>query len=110
MTLKSAIAIVTDDLTERNALPSIHSVSKKVSEIATEVISENLSRFICNFESVLDRADASDSRLIIDQVELNLVVNAQGGVELIGKVSAGMAASIKLTLKRRPEQQGRERA
>jgi hypothetical protein len=37
----------------------------------------------------------------IDEIEISLAVTAEGGVELIGKVTAGVEAGIKITLKRR---------
>ena len=37
---------------------------------------------------------------VIDEVELSLVITASGGVELLGKLSVGAQAGIKVKLKR----------
>ena len=39
----------------------------------------------------------------VSSIELNLVVNAEGGIELLGKVSTGIEASMKITLTRSGE-------
>ena len=36
----------------------------------------------------------------VDQIEINLAINAEGGIELVGKISAGIATSIKIVLVR----------
>ena len=105
MATERKIAVLTDDATgmQRSALPSFSSTSRQVSEVATEVISSNLDQFLRSFEEALDGSVSRESSFAVDQIELNLVINAQGGIELIGKVNAGVTASFKVTLKRKKQ-------
>jgi len=97
------ISILTEDCdsVRKNVLPSLASGSRKVTEVAVDVLSGNLQQFLRNFEVALDSTDLSTSRFQLDQIELNLVVNAEGSIELVGKVSSGVVASVKVTLKRK---------
>lgn len=103
MSEKWTIPILTDDFegTQRNVLPTLSGASRRVSDVASELLSRNLQHFLRTFEKLLDSSDFSTSRFAIDQIELNLVVNAEGSIELVGKVSSGVVASMKVTLKRK---------
>lgn len=96
------IAIWTTDSkgNEQSALPKIARKLSEATQISTDVLSENLKSFIESFQSVVD-AGNDIGGFAIDEVELSLVVNAKGGIELLGKVEAGAQASMKVKLKRR---------
>ena len=90
--------------TARGALPSLSGAARTVIEISTDSLSTSLKDFIARFQDVLDEDTTCEkSAFSVDQIELSLAVNGQGGVELIGRVTAGVTASIKLTFKRRTE-------
>jgi len=77
----------------RSALPS----SPHVAEIACGTLTKNLQTFLNTLKQGLSQLEFSHSNYAIEKLELNLAVNAQGGIELIGKLSAGTTASIRLT-------------
>ncbi len=83
------------------ALPGLKKGSEFVSSIASDVLKSNLMAFMRNFEEVLESSYSEDSKYEVDSIELNLSVNADGGIELLGKLRAGTEASIKVTLKRK---------
>jgi hypothetical protein len=69
-------------------------------EVETKVLTANLQRFLKEFETVFD--DASKwANFEIGEVELSLTVNAEGGIELVGKLTAGAEATIKIKLRPR---------
>ena len=39
---------------------------------------------------------------MLDQIELNIEMNAEGGFNLIGKATIGMTTGLKVILKKRP--------
>jgi hypothetical protein len=101
---KTTILIWTDENTKqiKNALPLA-----KVDAITTvagaqpEHLAQRFKEFITAFETVLQECPENVGNFSIDQLELNLTVNANGEIGLIGKISSGIATSIKVTLKRK---------
>ena len=87
---------------EQSALPKIARKAAVATQVSADVLSDNLKAFVKNFQGVIDPEDDIGG-FVIDEVELNLVVNAKGGIELLGKLEAGVQASIKIKLKRRTE-------
>ena len=85
---------------KRHALPSLGKARFKTTEVDMTVLTGNLKDVLTNFQAVLDDQPASKSGYYVDEVELCLGVNGKGSVALIGKVEAGMEASIKVKLKR----------
>ncbi len=81
-------------------LPAIGSSgAMKVVQVGISTISANISGFIRDFESNLSKELPTDSRFVVDEIELTLAITASGGVELVGKLSAGAQAGIKVKLK-----------
>lgn len=76
-------------------------VTSQVVEIDSSTISENLSSFISKIQPIITSSDIPDNSFSVDEIELSLVINASGGIELIGKLTIGAEAGIKVTLKRR---------
>ena len=87
---------------EQTALPKIARKAATSTQVSAQILSDNLKSFLKNFEGVID-PENDIGGFVIDEVELNLVVNAKGGIELIGKLEAGTQASMKIKLKRRSE-------
>lgn len=112
MSEQSSFVVWTDDTSEdgeavgvKGALPNMKKglarSSKNMAVVASEVMSDNLRNFLAAIEGSVIDGQPTDSNFDIEQIELNLVVNANGGVELLGKLSAGAKASMKLVLKRK---------
>ena len=54
------------------------------------------------FQNSLDEhLNNTDSLFSVDSIELNLAVNAEGGIEMIGKLTAGVQSSVKVLLRKR---------
>ncbi|MCK4292437.1 MAG: hypothetical protein KAY65_04525 [Planctomycetes bacterium] len=100
--MSDEIAVWTESSFEiRGALPGKMAGKGLAAMINTEIFSENLKGFLKKMATILSEADIDESRYEIDCVELSLAVNASGGIELLGKVSAGTEASLKITLMRK---------
>lgn len=74
-------------------------VSRSI-EIGTEVLQDSIRSFSQQFTGLLDGQPLEGGNAVIDEVELSLVITASGGVELLGKLSVGAQAGIKVKLKR----------
>ena len=85
----------------QNALPSFTKGTIKAVQVTSDTLAKNLESFLSNLESVIQVNPPNDSPFYIDQMELNLAVNASGGIELLGKLEGGAQAGIKITLKRK---------
>jgi len=84
-------------------LPTLGKASKRIESTHVDVVtlSENLNNFLAEFQKVLEKQPTSKSGYEIDEIELSLGVSANGGIALLGKLEAGMEASIKVKLKKR---------
>jgi hypothetical protein len=67
-------------------------------KIKAEDLNRNLKEFLESLSPVFEN-NLEIGKFDIEEIELALVVNAKGGFELLGKVEAGVEASIKLKLK-----------
>ena len=85
----------------RCALPGSGAGKPSAVTISEGLLATSLKRFLQTMTGVLNEADMHESNYRIDSVELSLAVNASGGIELLGKLSAGSQASMKLTLTRK---------
>ena len=88
------------DADTKHALPSLGKARVKSTEIDISVLSGNLKEVLDNFQTLLDEQPESKSGYYVDEIELSLGVNGKGSVALIGKLEAGMQASIKVKIKR----------
>jgi len=73
----------------------------KVFEVPSADLADKLALFLSDFQRVLEPQPSSFGSFEIDEVELNLTVNAKGGIELIGTLGVGMESSIKIKLRRK---------
>jgi hypothetical protein len=96
------IPVWTDEETPRakSALPMPAAALKGIAKVDSKTLADNLKDFLTAFDGVLADCPTTFSAFQIDEMELSLAVNAQGGIELLGKLSAGAEASIKVKLKR----------
>jgi len=85
---------------EKSALPKISRKVADATQVSTEVLSNNLREFVQKFQGAID-PDVDIGGFCIEELELSLVVNAKGGIELLGKVEAGAQASLKIKLRKR---------
>jgi len=71
----------------------------QVVKVSADVLAKNMQAFLAEFDKVLSSQPTTISEYSIDYIELNLAVNAHGGIELVGKLNAGMEAGIRIKLK-----------
>ena len=83
------------------AVPRMAQVARNVASASADVISDNLQVFLKAFEPIAAKASSATSDFLVDEIELSLVVNGKGGIELLGKLEGGAEASIKVKLKRK---------
>lgn len=84
------------------ALPTLRKLPPlEVSEVRVSDLAENLGNLLAQVQSALEKAQQVASSFTVEEIELNIGINAKGGLALIGKVEAGMEAGIKIKLKRR---------
>ena len=98
------VSIWVDEAVENKtkaALPKLtkHAVKETV-EISEDALRENIRNFVSSFAPLLDDGKLGDTSVAIDEIELSLAVTASGSIQLLGKVSAGTQASVKVKLKR----------
>ena len=84
-----------------SVLPSIEDITRSTTEVSANVLAKNFQCFVKNFLSILDKQEYDESSYEMQSIELNLSVNAKGGIELIGKLSAGVTTSMKVHLIRK---------
>ncbi len=103
VTNANSIWVITEEPEDisKSLLPSIgRRVVAKSFEISNEVLALHLEEFFKSFQTVLGRLPTSIDHFTVDEIQLNVAVNASGGVELIGKGEAGLSTGLTFTLKR----------
>jgi hypothetical protein len=103
--MTSQITIWTNEVEEEDvkaALPRLGKsfVGKSIAMDST-VLSKSLNEFLLAFVPVIEEQPKEISGYYLDEIELSLTINAQGGIELVGKLDAGVEAGIKVKLKRK---------
>ena len=66
-------------------------------------LAANLKDFMTDMQGVFGEVTETAGSFEVDEIELQLSVNAKGGIELIGKVETGVKAGILLRMKRRKD-------
>jgi hypothetical protein len=102
MTVSQKIEIWTTapDADIKAALPTFSKTRIEVTHVAASALSKNLTNFLTDMQAVFEMSPSVTPGFHIDEIELNLGVNSQGGVALIGKLEAGVQVGIKVKLKR----------
>jgi hypothetical protein len=95
-----------EDDVSKSLLPSVgRRIIAKSFEISNDVLAVHLEEFFKSFQMVLERLPNSIDHFSIDEIQLNLDINASGGVELIGKGEAGLSTGLTFTLKRQTSEE-----
>jgi hypothetical protein len=93
--------------TSKAALPKlgggITAGATEVVSVSVDTVRKNLSVFLEQIGPLLESSGEALKNYDIDEIELNIAINASGGVELVGKLQAGAEAGLKIKLKRRPD-------
>jgi hypothetical protein len=84
----------------KSALPPLGRSQLQITEVDAKIVIASLKRAIADFDTLVDEGPRSRGGFEVDSIELHFGVNASGAVALIGKLEAGVEASIKVTLKR----------
>lgn len=68
----------------------------------TDALAKKFNEFINEIGNVFKGTPKALGDLRLNEIELNLQINAEGGFDLIGKATVGMTTGIKVTLKKMP--------
>ncbi|RTQ89228.1 MULTISPECIES: Pepco domain-containing protein [Stenotrophomonas] len=85
----------------RNGLASMRSGMARVVEVGAMEMDDSVRKMADHFSKMLEDGFLASTSVVVDEIELSLAVTASGGVELLGKFSAGTQAGLKLKLKRK---------
>lgn len=93
------------DTGRKAALPTLgraaaNAVARSI-EVSKDALLTNIESFAAQFAPLVEGNPIADTNVVIDEIELLLIISASGGVELLGKLSAGAQAGIKVKLKRK---------
>jgi len=99
-TTSITVVTVSDDSDTKGALPFKPNLPKQIT-IEPNDITSQMHTFLDNFQKIFEEQSQTSNNFIIDEIELNLAINASGGIELIGKATAGIEGGIKVKLKRK---------
>ncbi len=94
------VIVETEESNTKSILPSIAGKKMATVSLPVKLMKQNLKRFLDSMEDIITDVNRSGKTMKVDQIELNLAVNAEGGFELIGKASASIETSIKIVLVR----------
>ncbi len=83
-----------------SVLPRIGGHGLTTVRLPFERIKQSRGTFLESIDELIEESDRKDSKLQIGTIEFNPAINAEGGVELIGKASAGVTSSIRVVLRR----------
>ena len=64
------------------------------------VLSKKLKKFLNDFKPVLDATNDAIGGFAVNEVELNLEISGEGGVKLVGTLTAGVKAGVTIKLAR----------
>src|ERR1700685_2404265 len=64
-----------------------------------EVLQQNMTRFLDSVKALLAGLPQAGERLHVEEVEIKVEINAEGGFQLIGAMKAGATGGITLKIK-----------
>lgn len=85
---------------EKAALPTLGKARIKTTQVDMSILSANLKEVLAEFQQVVEDQPMTASGYYLDEIELSLGVSGNGSIFLLGKVEAGVQASIKVKIKR----------
>lgn len=92
------VNIISED-ESRAIMPSLSSGISKTIEIAQESLKNNLSKLIGDLSEVFAEIP-NPGPYVARQFEITANLSADGGLELVGKFSAGVSGGIKIVFER----------
>ena len=81
--------------------PLVNRLTAKYSQISIETINRSLEDFLEVLEKAARNIPSACGSYDIDSLSFSLSLDGNGKISLIGEISAGVASSITLTLKKR---------
>lgn len=105
MDKSTEITVITmsDDSDTKGALSFKPNLPKQITVESNDIVT-GMHAFLDNFQKLFEEQSQVSNSFMIDEIELNLAINASGGIEMIGKASAGIEGGIKVKLKRKKEE------
>jgi len=84
---------------ERSVIPSIGDKIYKVQEVGSSLLRKNLSIFTQELAEIMAQLPET-SPWVPRKIEVTAQVTADGGLELVGSLSAGMSGGIKIVFEK----------
>jgi len=101
-TTSITVITVSDNSDTKGALSFKPNLPKQITIEPNDIVSQ-MHIFLDSFQQIFEEQSQTSNNFVIDEIELNLAINASGGIELIGKATAGIEGGIKVKLKRKSE-------
>ena len=101
-TTSITVITVSDNSDTKGALSFKPNLPKQITIEPNDIVGQ-MHIFLDNFQKIFEEQSQDSNSFIIDEIELNLAINASGGIELVGKANAGIEGGIKVKLKRKNE-------
>jgi hypothetical protein len=102
---RKVISIITvnhiEETKTSSMFPSPEKLVNKYSEIAEEVLAENLAGLVQTLGDVIARLPEQCGSYDLSTLSFSLSIDGRGKVSLIGELSAGIASSMTICLTRR---------
>lgn len=93
------ILTTSSDQGEKAGLPKFNFLKNEF-KISADTLATNLKDFLEKIKPVIEGQVAVIGEFSITEIELNLAINASGGIDLIGKFDAGIEGGITIKLTR----------
>ena len=91
-----------------NMFPDIQNLKPTQSvKVKASKISDNLKIFLNSFFSILEDQSGIKSKYYVDEIEINLGITANGGIEFVGKISSGTQVGLKVKIKKTADNQSK---
>lgn len=93
--------ITIDDFPLRHRIFKNQNLTQAVqSEVNSDTLSKNLEAFLKNMKPILEATDDKLGKYSVKEIDLNIAISAEGGISLIGQLTAGIQAGITIKLSR----------
>lgn len=75
-------------------------VAMVVSSVSVEALAKSLYSISSKIDEIAEDGQSNSNKFSLEEIEVNAEISANGSIQLIGAVEAGITGGIKLTFKR----------
>ena len=84
----------------KGGLPTLKDLTSKEIIVSSEKLATNLKEFLEKFKPVIEQQATKVGSFEVSEIEIHIVINASGGIELIGKAEVGFEGGITIKLQK----------